>query len=146
MCLIIDSNVAHYLIQLPLSDDAILVVDWIERGAGRVVFGGKLTDELVKNNSVGRWLRGLAQAGRAAQIARHDIESEEARLIREGNCVSNDHHIVALARLAGARLLYSNDQNLHADFRNPNLLNRPRGCVYQNRNHRHLLNDSVCRA
>ena len=44
--------------------------------------------------------------------------------------MSNDFHIIALAQLAGARMLYSRDRELHQDFRNSKLVDRPRGKVY----------------
>ena len=55
-------------------------------------------------------------------------------------CVSNDVHILALARAAGVRLLISLDRDLHRDFTNPQILRNPRGKVYQNRQHAKLLN------
>ena len=45
-------------------------------------------------------------------------------------CASNDSHIIALAQVANARMLYSRDQDLHQDFTNLALLDRPRGKVY----------------
>ena len=43
---------------------------------------------------------------------------------------SDDPHILALAVVSGARLLYSNDRLLQHDFKNPALINQPRGKVY----------------
>ena len=36
----------------------------------------------------------------------------------------------ALAKISGARLLYSNDKDLHQDFKDKNLIDNPRGRVY----------------
>ena len=47
----------------------------------------------------------------------------------EGACQSNDLHVLALAQVSGARLLYSNDLSLHQDFGNRDLI-RPRGRIY----------------
>jgi hypothetical protein len=59
-------------------------------------------------------------------------------------CVFNDAHIVALARASGARVVFSNDGNLHKDIRNATLVAKPTGGIYQAPEHQHLLgNDSV---
>ena len=46
------------------------------------------------------------------------------------NLQSNDAHVIALAQLSGARLLYTNDGDLQKDFRNKNLVDNPEGKVY----------------
>ena len=68
-------------------------------------------------------------------------------------CRSNDQHVIALAQVSGARLLYSDDGDLHEDFKNNRLINRPRGVVYSTKNgdnltpaHRNLLGRTdICR-
>ena len=45
-------------------------------------------------------------------------------------CQSDDPHIIALAKISGARLLYSNDIDLHKDFSDKALIDNPRGRVY----------------
>ena len=47
-----------------------------------------------------------------------------------GAVKSDDPHIIALAQVSGARLLYSNDKSLQQDFKNKDLINNPRGKVY----------------
>ena len=54
-------------------------------------------------------------------------------------CVSNDPHVIALARISGARLLCSRDQKLHSDFGNKHLVDNPRGSVYQDIPHAPLI-------
>ena len=49
------------------------------------------------------------------------------------SCRSNDQHIIALAHVGGARLLYSNDGDLHDDFDDKGLIDNPRGKVYSTR-------------
>ena len=51
-------------------------------------------------------------------------------LDQSGSLESDDPHVIALAQLSGARLLYSNDAALQRDFRSPQLINSPRGRVY----------------
>lgn len=54
---------------------------------------------------------------------------------------SDDPHILALAVVSGARLLYSNDRLLQHDFKNLALINQPRGKVYST-----LVNDTFDQA
>ena len=58
---------------------------------------------------------------------------EETRLEKKGLCISDDPHVIALARISGARLLCSNDKDLQQDFGTKNLIDRPRGKVYSTR-------------
>lgn len=143
MCIIIDANVGHEI--HPPSENGRPVVDWIESGNGRLVIGGKNTEELRANGNVGRWLRALTQAGRVHMVPYSEVKAEEKIVGELGLCCSNDAHIVALARISGARLLFSSDRNLHSDFTNPDLISQPRGKIYQAINHRHLLQPSMCR-
>ena len=50
---------------------------------------------------------------------------------------SDDPHVLGLALVSGARLLYTNDRELQKDFTNPALI-RPRGKVYSTVVHRHF--------
>ena len=47
-----------------------------------------------------------------------------------GVCKSNDLHVLALALVSGARLLYTNDTALIDDFGNRDIVARPRGKIY----------------
>lgn len=144
MCMIVDVNSAADLCQPQLSPEADAVIKWVETRGGQIVHGGQLTDELSRNGRVRRWLRTLGQAGRARQLPAEDVTKEAQRVQELGECVSDDFHIVALARISGARLLFSRDQPLHADFTNRALIDQPRGKVYQGINHRHLLDGATC--
>jgi predicted nucleic acid-binding protein len=144
MCMIVDANVAADLCRPQLTPDAKAVVDWLETRGGQIVHGGRLTNELITNARVSRWLRSLSQAGRAIQIASTTVAAEATAIQQSFNCASNDTHIIALARVSGARLLFSRDHDLHTDFTNPTLVNQPRGSVYQNVTHRHLLSNASC--
>ena len=81
------------------------------------------------------------------------MDEREEELSREGRCLSNDAHIIALGQISGARLLYSNDKALHEDFGNKRLIDRPRGKVYSTNErkdftniHARLLNNrNLCR-
>ncbi len=83
-----------------------------------------------------------------------EIHARTQELQNEGKCASNDLHVLALAQASGARLLYSNDRALQRDFKNKNLIDRPRGKVYSTLwylsvedNHKRLLrNEDLCPA
>ena len=147
VCLIIDTNLAFYIFTSEPEGDFRPVFDWLHAPDknGCVVYGGKLFKELSGRATSRRYLLELVRAGRARPISEDSVQSEEEELSRSGICQSNDPHVIALARTRGARTLCSHDQKLHQDFRNPRLISKPRGRVYQNATHVSLLHhDSSC--
>lgn len=144
MCIIIDANVSHEIKKR--SSDARPVVTWLEEGPGSVVIGGLNAEELSADHAMRRWLRGLLQAGRARSIRRDVVEAETEIVTALGLCSSNDAHVGALARVSGARLLFSRDRKLQADFGNRRLLSKPRGKVYQRPEHTRLLAAAECKS
>jgi hypothetical protein len=87
-----------------------------------MAYGGYLTQEYEAAGSFFRLLLRLDQQGIARQVPDSDVEAETKRLRDENLCVSNDQHIVALARIGKIRLLCSEDQLLADDFKNPTLI------------------------
>lgn len=149
MCLIIDNNVVHRIL-LRQDDEDFRDVSARLFGKSRaravVVYGGLLLEEYQLNREVLRRLRALDQAGRA-RIVPFDLVQQETEAVQQsGLCVSNDAHVIALARVGKVRLLCSHDQALHQDFTNKRLLDEPRGKVYQNRKHNRLLTAFCSRA
>jgi hypothetical protein len=138
---IIDANLVTLIFREPPHEDFLPVFNWLhdEQRDGRLVFGGKLAVELNQVRGARRYLRALLQAGRAILIPNGEVSIEEKRVIRTGLCKSDDPHVIALARISGARTLCSCDKDLHDDFKNRRLISRPRGSVYQNPRHVHLL-------
>lgn len=148
MCVIIDACVRDLVFSPQPHEDARPVLDWIERGPGRVAYGGKkLCDELFKSRHATRRLKVWKQAGRAYEFPQTIVDAEDTRVKALGLARSNDTHIIALARVSGARTLYSADGALHADFKNPQLVNDPRGTIYQRSDHAQLLvHTASCRS
>ena len=147
MCVIIDANLASHIFTPAPPADFRPVFEWLHAPDknGCLVFGGKLRNELSHRTDSRRYLRALLQAGRAYQIPDTTVQSEEQWITDSGLCQSDDPHVVALARVSGARTLCSHDQALHQDFRNAKLIAKPRGRVYQNATHTHLLrHDTSC--
>ena len=90
-----------------------------------------------------RFLLRLDQAGKARQVANSEVDAETQRLAVGNFCVSDDPHIIALARVGTVRLLCSDDEDLATDFTNKDLIGNPRGSVYKRAEHAHLL-DKHC--
>jgi hypothetical protein len=142
MCVIVDANRAAVFFSDLLSGDHEPVVRWIERRGGRLVYGGRLRDELLRVSAAVLVLQQWRLAGRAIEVSDELIDEEETRVGSLGLCRSNDQHVIALARLSGARLLCTSDRLLMDDFRNPRLVPRPRGRIYQRPAHARLLDHS----
>ena len=97
-----------------------------------------------QNNNFKTWLQQALAAGRASNpnsiTARRTEELKKA-----GVCQSDDAHVIALAQVSNARLLYTRDRNLQQDFKNKGLLDNPRGKIYSAPSHKHLLRKGLCR-
>lgn len=142
MCLIVDANLASVVFASPPQPDFAPVLDWFEKGDGCVAYGGRLAAELERLGKARRYLRALLQAGRALLFPDNAISGEEDIVANTGLCRSNDPHVIGLARVSGARTLCTHDGDLQKDFRNPQLIAKPRGSIYQRREHARLLRHS----
>ena len=106
-----------------------------------------MTAELSRNQRFVRGLGAATRVGRANTIPSDRVETEADLLRQGGNCQSNDWHILGLAIASGARLLFTNDDNLQIDFTSPSIVPGVRGRVFTTverkdirRPHRDLLN------
>ena len=153
MCAILDNNVVHKVFGENRPEAGETFFDWINSGKGSLVAGGKLLEELDGTTAFREWRAQAVQAGRIRLVEDKDVEDQTELLISERECKSNDQHVIALAQVSGARLLYSDDGNLHTDFKNGRLISHPRGTIYSTRNsdnltsvHRNLLRKTgICR-
>lgn len=146
MCAILDNDVVHEVFGQDRPPAGEAFRKWVDSGRGQLVVGGKLREELGENLAFRNWLRQALLGGRARSINDEEVEDRAAALKQAGVCRSNDPHIVALAQLSHARLLYSNDGDLRYDFGNKQLIDQPRGKIYSTRqsndfqeSHRRLL-------
>lgn len=142
MCLIVDVNVAREVFgdtEEPNFAEVRKALFLSKSPVVRIVYGGLLREELLRVEEVRRALVVLDRAGRTRQIPDAEVAGEISAVEAIALCVSNDTHIIALARIAGVRLLCSRDQDLHTDFTNRKLIDNPRGKVYQNSSHKHLI-------
>lgn len=139
MCLIVDNNVIRDVIASQRSPAFAPIKQAIYAGQAVLVYGGKLKIEYVKNRNVAEELMALDRRGLARQISDGLVDKETTAVKALSICISDDPHVIALARVSGARLLCSLDQNLHSDFGNKKLIDNPRGSVYQNVSHAPLI-------
>ena len=134
MCAIVDADVSNEVFGSNPHPAGERFFDWINSGRGRLVAGGKLLRELEASSEGFReWAAVARSAGKMRIVGESEVDTRAKRLLSEGTCKSNDHHVIALAQVSGARLLFSNDGDLQQDFRDKNLVDRPRGQVYSTR-------------
>lgn len=107
-----------------------------------MVYGGKLKREYIPVTNIRRILFKFDQAGIAKVFPDVDVDNQTDIIKKMKTCVSNDEHIIALARVSGARLLCSEDSSLHTDFKCKKLIDSPRGKIYQTRKHISILNEN----
>ena len=131
MCAIIDANVAHEVFGLNRPEAGVEFFNWITQ-RGRLVVGGQLLEELNKTRTR-EWAKQGINAGLIRSMGESDVNIRTEELRRERKYRSDDPHVLALAQISGARLLYSNDAKLQQDFKNKSLIDSPRGKVYSTR-------------
>ena len=139
MCVIIDASVAGRVFSVPREPDFVPLWRWLEKDDGRLVYGGKLADELGRLPKVRRFLVRLKEAGLALQCSRIKVDAEENTVRKLRLCRSNDQHVIALARVSGARILCAVDGDLVSDFKNPQLVPSPKGKIYKKASHERVL-------
>ena len=153
MCAILDNDVAHQVFGRDRSPAGLAFRRWLDSGRGQLIVGGQLRRELAGTQAFRLWLQQALLEGRARSVNDQEVEERTTALKQAGVCRSDDPHIVALAQLSNARLLYSNDDDLRQDFGNKQLIDQPRGKVYSTKqsnhfqeSHRRLLNQrKLCR-
>lgn len=131
MCAIVDASVVREVFnhtdQPPAGKGFF---DWIDRGRGHLVVGGKLGEELEASSRFKKWARSARQSGRLIRVDDGKVNAKTEKLERSRTCRSNDAHVIALAHIGRVRLLYSNDRDLQDDFKDKDLIDKPRGKVY----------------
>lgn len=140
MSVIVDANCAPSVFSRDPASVFKPVFDAIHNGSVKLVFGGrKLKCEYKKMTAVWTYIKKLDQAGKARLVSDTTVDTEQSHLEANFALTSNDPHILALARVSSARLLCSHDRALHTDFTNPKIICKPRGSIYQNLSHAHLI-------
>lgn len=144
MCIIVDANRLGRLLAEPPDEDAVPIQRWLQRAGGTLVYstGGKFEQEL--GGKARRQLAIYRRAGKARLISADRLAEEERRLQQGGQMKSDDPHVLALALESGARLLFTGDKRLIADFKDAKLIAKPRGRVYSSVANKRLLTSTVC--
>ena len=134
MCAILDANSVHDV--FGLSRRSAAGKDFyahLQRDGMELVVGGKLLQELSRSGVFREWLKEADRGGhrgRIRNVAPEEVNARQAVLERTVNLRSDDPHVIALAQVSGARLLYTKDRNLREDFGNREILDNPRGRLY----------------
>ena len=129
MCAIVDADVAFEVFGPNRPEAGQKFFDWINGGSGRLFVGGQLLRELDRT-AAGDWAREALNSGRIRRVSESEVAAKTKQVQDEGRYRSNDPHVLALAIVSGARLLYSNDGDLQHDFKDKMLIDKPRGKVY----------------
>ena len=145
MCIIVDASRLGSFLADPPDEDSSLVRKWLDKG-GTLVYS---TESIFAKEITGRAKRKLldyVRAGKAKSIPKEHFIEDEMSLRSRLDLRSDDPHVLALARTSGARLLYTGDNDLIADFKNKKFIDNPRGKVYSRAANANLLTRSVCGA
>ncbi|MYA90524.1 MAG: hypothetical protein F4Y10_01765 [Synechococcus sp. SB0663_bin_10] len=115
---------------------------WLKDGKGNLVVGGKLKQELDQGvPGFRRWASQAILAGQLVNVDDHRVNDKTEYVKKHGDLQSDDPHVIALAQVNGARLLFSNDKGLHEDFGNPEVINHPRGKIYSTLENKNFTED-----
>ena len=153
MCATVDHSVTYEVFGRKQTEAGKEFRDWLDNGRGILIVGGKNLGELTQNSNFTRWfVESRRSTNRIRQIDKAKIARVEERLRKVGKLRSNDGHVVALAVVSGARLLYTNDRKLTHDFENAEIVRNPGGEVFSTREsnafttrHNDLLNaETLC--
>lgn len=137
MCLILDANKYSDFLD-PNNSDMQPVRDWLANKNGKIVYSPTevMKKELDRHHRMKTRIDEYRRSGKLRQINKEKVDEAQTLL---HNLRSNDRHIIALAKAADVKLLISNDQALHQDFKDI-----VGGRIYQDRTHEHLLTRDTC--
>ena len=126
MCAILDTNLAGEVFKP--SPDVVpgQFFKWMNSQRCRLVVGGELRRELERVGAYMAWSQQAVLTGRLRQEDDAAVDERTRELKQSNSCKSDDPHVIALAQISGARILYSQDELLGQDFRDTELL-QPRG-------------------
>ena len=149
MCVIVDTNTFHKFKDLN-NEDMKPVWNWLERKGGKIAYSETKILETEWNRGGMRALRDeLRRAGKLKIVSPQDVEEKASELT--GMISSDDEHIVALALVAGVKILISyadyesgqtGDRDLFDDFRDRDWVG---GRIYTKKSHaRDMLKKDTC--
>ena len=146
MCIILDANKLGEFLAEPRNKDSDPIHQWLKRqhGRGKIVYstGGHFAQEI--SGAKRTKLKAYFDAGLAQLIPAERFADDEQGLQDRGDMLSDDPHVLALARASGARLLYTADRKLMRDFKDKRFINQPKGQVYSRAGNAGLLTNLTC--
>jgi hypothetical protein len=108
--------------------------------------GTKYKEEILRSPLVA-FFQELARSGIIKLYKDEEIDALEDRYKNHAEVTSDDEHVIAIADRSGCRLLFSADKALTSDFKNPKIINRPRGKVINSRYYAQIVNNApACRS
>lgn len=125
MPIIIDANRAGDF-TAPLLGHAEEILRRLKNRSIRIVSGGKLHRELSRTR-FREILIELQRVGRLVRVDDHLVDADEQVVISAGTR-SDDPHVIALMRMSGCRLIYTDDNALIEDIGDAKLVS-PIGCA-----------------
>ncbi|KYG70659.1 hypothetical protein AZI85_01605 [Bdellovibrio bacteriovorus] len=133
MCVIVDVNNIHkiFLTGEPVDPPLRHLKNKILNGHAKMLYGGQLREEYLRCSRFIPILAELKRKGSAKSVSDDDVASATSE-INQTFMMSNDVHIIALAKVSGVRILITDDNSLKADFKNLNLIS-PKGKIYPRR-------------
>ena len=129
MCAVLDASIVGELFSPEPKRIPDRFFQWMKSG-GRLVVGGRQWSELIENQTARDWLLQAITKGQVRKLNAATVESRTKELSARAELRSDDPHILAVALIGEARLLYSNDEDLQDDFKDPALIPSPAGRVY----------------
>ena len=141
MCIILDANMFYKFKNLD-DEDMKPVWNWLNKQNGKIVYTStKKVEEEWDRGGMTELTKLLTQRGQLKEIPPQEVEQKKEELNQTGEVRSNDLYTIALAMVAGAKVLVSEDKTLHEDFKNRNLVG---GSVCQTKSHSRLLRKDTC--
>ena len=126
---IVDASVSDQVFGSNRTEAGAKFFNWVNPEKCILITGGKAFRELC-DTSANKLIQELIFSGKMKKEDEQEVDALTTRLEDEGGFISDDPHILALAQISGARLLYSNDKKLHKDFKNKKLIDNPEGKIY----------------
>lgn len=149
MCIIIDKNRFGPVFngETPGHDEFKPILDWITKGNGKIVYGGKTyKKELKQSTKYHKIFRYFLTKGRVVMIPDEEVDLIEEELIPiyKDTHGYNDHHIVAIVIASKCRLVCTRDEGLIDYLKEcqhyPNRFKKP--LIYKNFSNKNLLTHS----
>ena len=117
MCVLVDTNVANDAFTLSPPAATRKFFEYIDEGKLMLIIGGKRLD--LEFDGCGTkfrtWLSNAIQVGRVRREDPLKVAKAEDEIKAGGSCKSEDEHLVALAKISGAELVFTNDRALQTD-------------------------------